>query len=87
MHRVRKIVIWEGGASDAPATATNFSGFGYQGTSNTSLRSTGMAHYFWTGSTQAYFINSSGGFNGTSDIRFKSELVSITNAISKVSQL
>ncbi len=81
------LVLYDGATGDAPASATNFYGFGINSATlryQSALTST--SHKFYTGSTLAYTITNTGGANG-SDARWKTDLQNITGALAKIGQL
>jgi uncharacterized protein (UPF0248 family) len=83
----KRLVLFESSASDDPVTATNFFGFGLNSaTLRYQVKDTAATHKFYTGSTLAYTINSSGGANG-SDARWKTEVQDITGALEKIELL
>jgi hypothetical protein len=81
------LVLWDGNTSEAISSATSFYGLGINGnTLRYQTASTGDGHRFYNGATQYYQITNAGGSN-VSDRRYKSEIVNITNALSKITQL
>jgi hypothetical protein len=83
----KMLVLNEKGVSDSPLTATNFYGFGINaGTLRYQAPVATNSHKFFCGSTQSFTITNGTGANG-SDIRYKSEIQDITNALDKVKQL
>jgi hypothetical protein len=83
----KALVLYEQGASDTPSTATNFFGLGINtNTLRYQVPSATNTHRFFCGSTQSFTITNGTGANG-SDIRYKSEIEDITNALDKVKQL
>jgi hypothetical protein len=82
------LVLYEGGASDAPSTATNFSGIGIQtgGAMRYQVGSATNYHRFFCGTTQSFFITNGSGASG-SDARWKTDVQDITDGLNKVKQL
>ena len=82
------LVLYDNGVSDTPATATNYSGIGTQtgGAMRYQVPTATSTHRFFCGTTQSFFITNGSGASG-SDIRFKSDIQDITNALDKVKQL
>ena len=85
---VNKIItLYDGNASDPVSTATNFYGFGINGsTLRYQVPDINTQHLFYCGATAYFRINSSGGAN-VSDRRFKAEVEPISNALATVQQL
>ena len=82
------LVLYENASGDTPATATNYSGIGIQtgGAMRYQVPTSTTTHRFFCGTTQSFFITNGTGASG-SDIRFKSDIQDITNALDKVKQL
>lgn len=81
------ITIWDGNTSEAYSNATSFMGFGVNSSAmRYQVPYTIDAHRFWCGSTNSYVITNTGGAN-VSDIKFKSEIEPITDALDKVKAL
>jgi hypothetical protein len=81
------LVIYEQGPSDTPSTATNFFGLGVNtNTLRYQVPSATQSHKFYCGSTISYTISNGSGASG-SDIRFKSEVENITNALDKINNM
>jgi hypothetical protein len=76
-----------GSSSDAPSTATNFYGLGINAeTFRYQVPTTSNTHKFYCGATLGYTISSTGGV-GPSDIRWKSEIENVDNALEAVCKL
>uniref|UniRef100_A0A6C0H6R6 Peptidase S74 domain-containing protein n=1 Tax=viral metagenome TaxID=1070528 RepID=A0A6C0H6R6_9ZZZZ len=81
------LVLYDVGTGDAVSSATAFYGFGINsGTLRYQVYTTNDAHRFYCGATNYYQITSSGGAN-VSDRRYKTNVVNITDALSKITQL
>jgi hypothetical protein len=81
------LVLYDSSPSDAPASASNFFGFGVSGGAiRHNVPTTSNTHKFYTGATLAYTITNTGGANG-SDARWKTEVQNITGALDKIVQL
>jgi len=81
------LTLFDPGPSDAPSTATNFYGFGVNSlTLRYQCPQSTHSHKFYLGSTLSYTITSAGKANG-SDVRFKSEVQNVTNALDKIMNL
>ena len=80
-------MLYESAAADAPSTATNFFGLGVNSaTLRYQVAQTTHTHKFYTGSTLGFTITNTGG-SPTSDIRFKTNINNITDALTKINQM
>jgi hypothetical protein len=83
----KQLVIYESAAADAPSTATNFFGLGVNSaTLRYQVAQTTHTHKFYTGSTLGFTITNTGG-SPSSDIRFKTNIKNITDAMTKIHQM
>ena len=83
----KQLVLFDSSPSETPSTATAFYGFGMNAaTLRYQVPAATQSHKFFCGSTQSFTITNGTGANG-SDIRWKSEIEDITNALNKVKQL
>ena len=83
----KQLVLYESGAADTPSTATNFYGFGINSqTLRYQVAQTTHTHKFYCGSTLGFTITNTGG-SPTSDLRFKSNINNINNALDKINQM
>jgi hypothetical protein len=79
--------LYDGNPGDPVSTATNFYGFGINGsTLRYQSPDINTQHLFYCGATAYFRINSAGGAN-VSDRRFKSDVELVSNALAKVCQL
>ena len=83
----KQLVLFESAAADTPSTATNFFGLGINsGTFRYQVAQTTHTHKFYTGSTLGLTITNTGG-SPSSDIRFKTNIKNITDAMTKINQM
>jgi hypothetical protein len=84
----KMLVMYDNDVSETPSTATNFSGIGIQsgGAMRYQTPTATTNHRFFCGSTQSFFISNGTGASG-SDIRFKSDIQNITNAMDKINNI
>lgn len=84
----KELVFYDGGTSDDPSTATNYSGIGTQsgGAMRYQVTTATNTHRFFCGTTQSFFITNGSGASG-SDARWKSDIQNITDALNKTKQL
>ena len=83
----KMLVLYEQAITDTPSTATNFFGFGINtNTLRYQVPAATNSHKFYCGSTISYTISNGVGNSG-SDIRFKSNVENITNALEKINNI
>ncbi|HEY9704357.1 MAG TPA: tail fiber domain-containing protein, partial [Allocoleopsis sp.] len=84
----KQLVLYENASGDAPSTAINFSGIGIQsgGAMRYQVPTATSTHRFFCGTTQSFFITNGSGASG-SDMRFKSEIENINNAMEKINNI
>ena len=84
----KMLVLFDNDTSETPSTATNFSGIGIQsgGAMRYQVPSATSTHRFFCGTTQSFFITNGSGASG-SDVRWKSDIQNITNALDKINNL
>ena len=83
----KQLVLFESAAADTPSTATNFFGLGINSqTLRYQAAQTTHTHKFYCGSTLGFTITNTGG-SPTSDLRFKSNINNINNALDKINQM
>ena len=83
----KMLILWDGGKTDSAFNSINYHGFGINAAANRyQVPTTTHSHKFYCGDTLGYTITNTGGANG-SDIRFKTDIQNITNAISTISNL
>lgn len=76
-----------GAATDDPLTTTNFFGFGVNsGVLRYQTSNVNAVHRFYSGTTLGFTISQTGGV-GPSDIRFKSDIQPLTNALEKINNI
>jgi hypothetical protein len=81
------LILWDSDVNESTSTGTSFYGLGINdGVLRYQTPNTGHAHRFFCGSTNSYVITNTGGAN-VSDIKFKSEIEPITDALDKVKSL
>lgn len=81
------ITLYDGNSGDAVSTATNFYGFGINGsTLRYQTPAAGTIHLFYIGATSYYQITTAGGAN-VSDRKYKTCIEPITNALSSIEKL
>ena len=81
------LVLYDVGTGDAVSSATAFYGFGINsGTLRYQVNGSTDAHRFYCAGTNYYQITNAGGAN-VSDRRYKTDVVNITDALSKIAQL
>jgi hypothetical protein len=84
----KQLVLYENAAGDAPSSAVNFSGIGLQSGGSLRYQTPTATHFhrFFCGTTQSFFITNGSGASG-SDVRFKSDIKNIDNALDKINNI